>query len=132
MKKIFAISLLIFGPAIAAYSIDFKTREQYGAERQYAARTSAISTHVVTGYGMSYSIEAVGGTADFVVRHSTWLGGDIEVNRSSTVYALDGEPLSNRFAGIIVNPNILITRIDAATTIYVDIQYLAPRGGGAQ
>lgn len=125
-----ALSLLV-GPLIPAAAIDFKVHEQYGAERQYAARTSSVSTHTVTGYGLSYSLEAVGGTADFIVSHSTCMG-DNAVNSSSTTYLLASEPFSNRFEGLVINPSILITRIDAATTVYVDIQYLFPRGGGAQ
>ena len=126
---------LILGAVIAfpflASALDFKQIESSGVQRLYAARTSAISSNTVTGYGLGWSLYAVGGTADFRINYSSSIGTSPDVNMSSTVYLLQGQSLSGEFKAMVYNPNITIDRIDSATTIYIEIPYLAPRAPGA-
>lgn len=128
----------IFGLILAAASLGlmsasaetFKTLEDSGVEMIYSKRVSDISSHSITGIGMSWSVKAVGGTADFHIKHSTIAGASVEVNRSSTVYVLSGESVKDSFGGIVVNPVLLIERIDQpGCTVYVDIKYLKRREG---
>jgi hypothetical protein len=123
--------------SVMAYSraIDFKNFEQYGVEQLYSARTSATSSHTVSGFMTGWSLKAVGGTADFEIKHST-SGGNLSVSSmtvvSSTVYLLNGEAIRQDTSGMVRNPLIHIKRIDTpGTTVYIDITYLAPRAPGA-
>ena len=118
--------------AVPLYALDFKLKESSGVEMLYSKRVSAISSHTVTGYGLSWSVKAVGGTADFHIKHSTIAGANVEVNRSSTVYVLSGETVEDSFSGLVVNPLLLIERIDQpGCTVYVEIGYLKARGKGS-
>ena len=119
-----------------ASGIDFNTLETRGAKRTYSARTSAVSSHTVTGILLSYSVSAVGGTLDFEIKHSTissinlsstTQSSNLDVNKSSTIYVLSGQSLSDDAKAMVVNPLIYVIRIDAATTGYIDIDYIAPR-----
>lgn len=129
------LSRIVLGALVAlpliAGALDFKTLEGPGVQRLYSARTSAVSSHTVSGYGLGWSAYASGGTADFVIKYSSVNGGDPSVNASSTVYILNGQQIGGEFKAMVANPIIRIERIDAATTIYIDIPYLAPRAPGA-
>jgi len=124
------IGALIALPLIAS-ALNFKQIESSGAQRLYAARTSATSSHTASGYGLGWNLYAVGGTADFRIWHSTVAGGASSVNVSSTVYILSGQSMSGEFKAMVFNPSISIDRIDAATTVYIEVPYLAPRAPGA-
>ena len=124
------LGALIALPVIAP-ALDFKQIESSGAQRLYAAKTSATSSNTVSGYGLGWSLYAAGGTADFRIWHSTVAGGANSVNVSSTVYILSGQAMSGEFKAMVFNPSISIDRIDAATTVYIEIPYLAPRAPGA-
>lgn len=126
----FVLGLTLALPLLAS-ALDFKQIESSGAQRLYAAKTSAISSHTVSGYGLGYSLYAVGGSADFRIFHSTVAGGSNFVNVSSTVYLLQGQSINGEFRAMVFNPSISIDRIDAATTIYIEVPYLAPRAPGA-
>ena len=128
----------IFGLILAAASLGlmsasaetFKTLEDSGVEMIYSARVSDISFHSITGIGISWSVKSVGGTLDFHIKHSTIAGSSVEVNRSSTVYALSGESVKDSFTGIVANPVLLIERIDQPScTGYIEIKYLKRRSG---
>ena len=116
---------------VVSTALDFKQIESSGAQRLYAARTSAASSHTASGYGLGWSLYAVGGTADFRIWHSTVAGGASSVNVSSTVYILSGQSMSGEFKAMVFNPSISIDRIDSATTVYIEVPYLAPRAPGA-
>ncbi len=122
---------LVFAFPLVAGALEFKQIESSGVQRHYAAKTSAVSSHTATGYGLSWSLYAVGGTADFSIKYSSVAGGDPNVNLSSLAYVLSGQNVRGEFKAMVRNPIISIDRIDAATTIYVDIPYLAPRAPGA-
>ena len=124
------LGALLALPVIVS-ALDFKQIESSGAQRMYAARTSATSSHTASGYGLGWSIATVGGTADFRIWHSTVAGGASSVNVSSTVYILSGQSMSGEFRAMVFNPSLSIDRIDAATTVYIEIPYLAPRAPGA-
>lgn len=128
--SIFLMSLFAaFGLAQAQ---TFQTIEAPGVQINYEARTSVVSSHTVSGYLLSWNVSAVGGTADFVVKHSTIAAADPNVNVSSTIYVLSGQSVSDKAVGRMKNAMILITRIDTpGTTVYVDMVYLAPRAPGA-
>ena len=137
MKHIHRIvALCIIGMALGAWlagdisAIAPKTLEDFGAQRLYSARSSAVSSHTVSGYLLSWSLTAIGGAVDFEVKHTTSTGSDGNVNTSSTIYALQGQVISDTAGALVNNPILLITRIDAATTAYIDISYLAPRDRG--
>lgn len=130
MRK-FILAIVVMATAGLVAGQSFKTLEDAGVQKNYAAKTSSPSSHTATGFLSSWSVEAVGGTADFVIKHSTVAGGNPDVNISSTIYALAGEALSDNARGRVVNPMIVITRLDAATTVYIDITTLAPRATGA-
>lgn len=111
-----------------ANALDFKTIENRGVYKLYAARTSSVSTHTVSGVGIAWSVYTVGGSADFTIKYSTINNGDPNVNASSKAFALNGVPMGDVFKAIVNNPVISVDRIDQpGTTIYVDIEYLAPR-----
>ena len=133
-NKISAV-ILLAGAAIglggmAASAQDFKTIESRGAYNVYSASTSAISTHTVSGYGLSWSVKTAGGTANFQIKHST-SNGDPNVNLSSSIYVASGEEVSSDVRGMARNLTIHLTRLDTAATVYIDIEYLAPRAPGA-
>ena len=130
MKK-FVWSLLVLMPVLA-FSLDFKQLESSGVQLMYAARTSAVSTHTAVGYGLGWSLYAVGGTADFTIKYSSVAEGDPNVNSSSTVYILSGQSMSGEFKAMVYTPIISIDRIDTpGTTVYIEVPYLAPRAPGA-
>ncbi len=140
MKKLlFYAAAAVAILAATAHALNTKYLEDYGASRTYSARTSIVSSHTVTGILVGWSVMTQGGSADFEVKHSTnyqWLDanyppGDPNVNDSSTIYVLAGQEVHASERGFVVNPTILITRIDQpGTTAYVLIQYLAPRYPG--
>ena len=131
-KKIFGLLGALSFAVGLAQAIEFKTIESPGVYKVFSSRTSSISTHVAVGYGLAWSVYAVGGTADFEVKYSSITNGDPDVNRSSTSYALQGVPMGGPFTAIVLNPTIYISRIDAATTVYIDIPHLEPRSPGFQ
>ena len=126
----FILGLIIALPFVAG-ALDFKTIESSGVQRMYAAKTSSISSHSATGYGLGWSIYMVGGTADFTIKYSSVTGGDPNINISSTVYALSGQSVRGRFSAMVKNPILSIDRIDSATTAYIEIPYLAPKAPGS-
>ena len=137
IKNIFRMAI---GGALAALSLasfvyqargqEFKTIEARGAQRLYSSRTTSRSSHTVSGILLSYSVAATGGSITFVIKHSTVTGGDQNVNVSSSVYVSTGAAVGDRAYGVMVNPLILITSLDAAATAYIDISYFAPRAPG--
>lgn len=136
-KKIFGLLglMLSLGLAIKARAIETHTIETFGAEILYSARTSSVSTHTVTGMMTSYSVTAIGGTCDFTVRHSTNPAGtdfvsDNSVNIGSKTFVLSGQSIAVNQKAIVMNPQLIIERIDANTTAYVLIQYLKTRFPG--
>lgn len=128
MKILCGILLVI--PLLAG-ALDFKQIESSGVQRLYAARTSSVSSHTASGYGLGWSLYAAGGAADFTIKYSSVAGGNQNVNASSTVYVLSGQSISGEFRAMVINPLISIDRIDAATTVYLQIPYLAPRAPGS-
>ncbi len=132
MKTLCKIVLgAIIALPIIAGALDFKQIESSGVQRMYSAKTSVVSSHTATGYGLGWSLYAVGGTADFTIKYSSMVAGDPNVNASSKSYILAGAVKSGEFKAMVFNPLISIDRIDAATTVYIDIPYLAPRAPGA-
>ncbi len=124
------VAVVLALAALRASAVDYKTLEAYGAQRTYSARASATSSHTVVGLLLSWSVTSIGGATDFEVKHST-VAADQNVNVSSTIYVLAGQSVSDSGVGQVKNPLIWISRIDTpGTTAYVDITYLAPRGGG--
>ena len=129
MRK-FILAAFVMATAGLVAGQSFKTLEDAGVQMMYSAKTSAASSHTATGYLAGWSVLSVGGTADFVVKHSTYAGGSVDVNISSTIYATDGVSVTESALGRVVNPMIVITRLDAATTVYIDIGYLKARAPG--
>lgn len=139
MRRILTLALITISLLKgSASAINTKFFEDYGAERQYSARVSAISSHTVTGIMTAWSVTAVGGSADFQIKHSTtYVQSDTnpapppEVNTSSTMYVLSGGNVKGVTRGIVTNPTIFLSRIDQpGATVYIIIDYLAPRQPG--
>lgn len=118
------------GMASAAPKAPNVTVEGSGVQNLYSARTSSVSSHTASGWMLGWNVTAIGGTADFQIKHSTVAGGDLNVNASSTIYVLSGQSVNDSARGMVRNPLILITRIDADTTVYIDIAILGERGDG--
>ena len=129
MRKFILASLLMATAGLVAGQ-SFKTLEDAGVQTVYSARTSSASSHTVTGFLASWSVLSVGGSVDFVVKHSTRAGASVDVNISSVIYTTDGTPVSDKALGRVVNPMIVIQRLDSATTAYIDISYLKERAPG--
>lgn len=134
-NKIFA-AILLAGAVLgfsdrSAQAQDFKTIESRGVYQVYSSSTASISTHSIAGYALSWSVKAVGGSANFEIKHSTWYGGNPNINLSSSTYLAAGETISDDVRGMVRNMVLHVTRLDSATTVYVDIPYLSPRAPGA-
>ena len=126
--KIAVIAALALAALGISNAATFKTIESPGVQMNYSARASDISSHTVVGYVTSWSVTAIGGAADFEVKHSTIGTGDQNVNLSSTIYVLSGQSVSDTSVGMMKNALILITRIDQpGATVYVDMTYLKAR-----
>ena len=130
MQRALILAMALLCLAAKSQAIETKTLETIGVEQRYAARSSIVSSHTVSGFGLSWSVYAVGGAADLIVKHSTVVAGGYAASTSSTIYVLSGQNVSDKFYGLVKNPILLISRIDAATTVYVDIGYLSPRAPG--
>ena len=124
------LGVLVALPVLSG-ALDFKQIESSGVQRMYAARTSVVSSHSATGYGLGWSVYMAGGSADFTIKYSSVAGGNPNVNISSTVYALAGQSVRGAFKAMVMNPILSIDRIDANTTAYIEVPYLAPRAPGA-
>lgn len=125
------VAALIFGViacvAIKAMAINFLTKENFGTQQYYSLRTSAASSATVTGFLVSWDVSAVGGSADITISHSTGTGSGFTLNYSSTIYLLSGQTVKDAPGGIMINPTINVARLDAGTTVYIDMSYLGPR-----
>lgn len=121
------LTVLAFIGAAPSQAVDWKTKEGFGAQVYYSTKTSVVSTHSVSGYITTWSVAVIGGTADFEIKHTTSVPGSF-IQTSSTVYLSAGSSISDTPVGIMLNPVIYLKRIDAATTVYLDIGYLTSRG----
>lgn len=131
MKNIgFLVGAMMALLAAAAGALEFKTLESPGAEILYSSRAYVASTHTVTGYLSAWSVKVTGGTGQFIVKHSTIAGGDANVNLSSAVYVASGESVRAQARGMVKNPVIHVSALDAGATAYIDIQYLKARAPG--
>lgn len=129
MKKIlsglFAVVLL----AAAAFALEPKLQEQFGMPQYYSVNASATSTHTVTGMVVSWSVLTTGGGCAFHIESSSGTGFTRIV--SSTIYTgnginVDDLPRARTDGGFWLS----LDAVDAATTAYIDIGYLAPRSPG--
>ncbi len=132
MRIRFAVTLgLVLALAgSVAMARSFKLHDDYGVQQYASWKTSVVSSQPAVGYMTSFSVLAVGGAAEFRVQHATGSGSGFAVNISSVIYLTNGVSYSDTNEGIVWNPMIEITRLDAATTVYTDIGYLAPRTDG--
>lgn len=130
--KAVAVLVLLAAAAVPARALSSLTKEGYGVEVIYSSSTTNVTTHTVTGIMSEFTVTAIGGTADFIFKasSSTTRGAysGYNVNASSAVTVLAGTFYRDRSMGLVENPIINVSRIDANTTVYVDIQYLKPRG----
>ena len=130
--KCLALALLLTAAAEPAAALSSLTKEGYGVEIIYSSNTTHTTTHTVTGIMSEFTVTAIGGTADFIFKNSTSTArssySGYNVNASSTVTVLAGTFYRNRSMGLVENPIIHVSRVSAATTVYVDIHYLKPRG----
>ena len=139
MKRLGLALLVVVALAPLAIALKLTNHEVVGMPQLYEARTSVVSTHVVTGLLSSWSVYAVGGTADFEFKYSTsvavpYAAKNVYANSSvivsSTIYLTDGMQVGDLEDGMVINPLIFIKRIDSpGTTVYVDISYITPRPG---
>lgn len=124
---------LLIVPLLAAcvWALEPKLQETFGVQQYFELVTSNTGAATVSGMMRSWSVRAKGGTVQFTIGHSTGTG--FSVNTSSTIVVLDGQTVSDKNDGIMVNPVFTITSItQPACTAYLDISYLKQRVDGSQ
>lgn len=136
-NKISRIALaagFVISIASMALALDPVTLEEIGVPTTFAAKTSVTTTMRAVGIPLAYKVKAEGGTADFTIGVSSQNTGAYTVQTSSTIYVLQGssQAVESTFRAISYNPVLIITRIDAATTVYVTIDYLKQRHDGVR
>lgn len=129
--KTICLLLLMLAAATVARALEPKTFEQFGVQQTYSARVSATSTHTVSGLMTSWSVLTVGGGGAFHLIHATGTGTGFTSQISSTIYVTAGIAIFDMPKGLVVNPQLSLDALDAATTAYIDISYLAPRERGS-
>lgn len=107
-------------------AVEPRTIETNWTPQWYAAKSGAASsTHAVTGTGVSWLVLADGGDATITLwtTTQTYRTGDPVMVPSSTIYVLNGKPLSGTFTSLSLNPRLVWQGVGAGTTAYTYLEY---------